>query len=149
MKKAKEDIGNLRIWISVDEATDPVGRSIANVVIGKFDGEVARSGHLVHVVELEKTDASTIVRAVQDALRILWEGALGTDDRVLFLVTDSDAYMLKAGKKLAVLYPKMIHTTCLAHGLHRVAETIGEEFPLVIKIVSAGKKIFLKAPKKS
>jgi hypothetical protein len=79
---------------------------------------------------------------------ILWEGALGTEDRVLFLVMDSVAYMLKAGKTLAVLYLKMIHTTCLAHGLYRVAETIREEFPLVNKIVSAGKKIFLKAPKR-
>jgi hypothetical protein len=40
LKKAKEDIGNSRIWISVDEATDPVGRNIANIVIGKLDREL-------------------------------------------------------------------------------------------------------------
>uniref|UniRef100_A0A8D8R275 DUF659 domain-containing protein n=1 Tax=Cacopsylla melanoneura TaxID=428564 RepID=A0A8D8R275_9HEMI len=40
----------------------------------------------------------------------------------------------------------MIHATCLAHGLHRVAEAVCEEHPLVNKPISVGKKIFLKAP---
>jgi hypothetical protein len=52
------------------------------------------------VVELEKTNAPTIVRAVQYAQRILWAGALGTEGRVFVLVTDIVAYMLKAGKTL-------------------------------------------------
>lgn len=32
--------------------------------------------------------------------------------------------MIKMGKDLKVLYPKLVHTTCLAHALHRVADCI-------------------------
>lgn len=81
-------------------------------------------------------------------LGILWQGAPDTSGRLLLMVTDSVAYMLSAGKTLKEIYPKLIHETCLAHGLHRVAETIREEHPLVNKLISLGKKIFLKAPKR-
>ena len=60
----------------------------------------------------------------------------------------TSAYMLSARKTLKDLYPKLIHTTCLAHGLHRVVETIREQNPEVNKLISVGKKIFLKAPKR-
>jgi len=66
----------------------------------------------------------------------------------MYFVTDSVAYMLCAGKTLKALYPKLIHATCLAHGLHRVAETIREEHPIVNKLISAGNKVFLIAPKR-
>lgn len=56
--------------------------------------------------------------------------------------------MLLAGKTLKELYPKLIHETCLAHGLHRVAEAVREEHPLVNKLISVGKKMFLKSPKR-
>ena len=47
-----------------------------------------------------------------------------------------------------MLYPKLLHSTCLSHGLHRVAEAIREEFPRVNKLIANGKKIFIKAPKR-
>jgi hypothetical protein len=40
----------------------------------------------------------------------------------------------------------MIHTTCLAHGLHREAETVRILNPEVDKIIASVKKIFIKAP---
>jgi hypothetical protein len=40
----------------------------------------------------------------------------------------------------------MVHITCLAHGLHRVAEEIRNMFPKVDKLISNVKKTFLKAP---
>ena len=43
---------------------------------------------------------------------------------VLLFLTDAVPYMVKAGKALQVFHPKMIHVTCLAHGLNRVAETV-------------------------
>jgi len=48
--------------------------------------------------------------------------------------------MLKSGKALIVLYPKMIHLTCLAHAIHRIAETVRDEFPLVDNLISETKK---------
>jgi len=36
--------------------------------------------------------------------------------------------MVKAGKTIGALYSKMVHVTCLAHGVHRVAEEIKGQF---------------------
>ncbi|KAL4084124.1 hypothetical protein QTP88_027959 [Uroleucon formosanum] len=41
---------------------------------------------------------------------------------------------------------KQIHLTCLAHGIHRVAENIREKFKKVDKLISRVKQVFLKAP---
>lgn len=148
LSEIREDIGESKIWISVDEATDPLGRNVANVVVGKLTGDEPGKGHLIYVTDLEKTNASAIVQTIQEALRILWLGAPNTGERLLLLVTDSVAYMLSAGKTLKDLYPKLIHATCFAHGLHRVAETVREEHPIVNKLISVGKKLFLKAPRR-
>ena len=61
-------------------------------------------------------------------------------------VSDAAPYMLKAGKAIKVFYPKMIHITCLAHGLHRVAEAIRAKYNNVNSLISNGKAAFLKAP---
>ena len=66
--------------------------------------------------------------------------------KVLVLVTDSAPYTLKAAKALQVFYSNLIHVTCLAHGLDRIAEKICELFPAVNDLVTNGKKLFLKAP---
>ncbi|XP_067007288.2 uncharacterized protein [Anabrus simplex] len=54
--------------------------------------------------------------------------------------------MIKAGKSLKLLYPKMLHVTCLAHTMHRVAEELHEKSSSVNSVVSSVKKIFVKAP---
>ena len=54
--------------------------------------------------------------------------------------------MKKAAKGLQLLFPKMLHITCLAHGIHRVCEEIRRLFPDVDLLISSMKKIFLKDP---
>jgi len=54
--------------------------------------------------------------------------------------------MIKAAKALQLLYPKMIHVTCLAHALHRAAEEVCGSNPEVDKLIANGKKIFIKSP---
>ncbi|CAI6372430.1 unnamed protein product [Macrosiphum euphorbiae] len=54
--------------------------------------------------------------------------------------------MVKAGSAIQTFFPKMLHVTCLAHALHRVAEQIRSDFPLVDKLISSVKKVFLKCP---
>ena len=68
------------------------------------------------------------------------------DHKFLLLVTDSAAYMLKAGEALTTFYTNMVHLTCLAHALHRVAEEIRLQYPDVNNITSSVKNVFLKAP---
>ncbi|KAJ4445649.1 hypothetical protein ANN_12332 [Periplaneta americana] len=60
--------------------------------------------------------------------------------------TDATLYMIAAVKLLEVFYPALLHITCLAHAMNRVAETIRLEYPQVNKLVSTIKKIFIKAP---
>ena len=64
----------------------------------------------------------------------------------MLFVTDAAPYIVKAGKAVQAFYPKMVHITCLAHGLHRVAEEIRANFSQVDSLVSEMKKIFIKAP---
>lgn len=71
---------------------------------------------------------------------MLWPNVV-KEEKILLLYTDAAAYMLKAGNSLNVFYPNLIHVTCLAHGLHRVTETVTDLFPKVNKFISA-----LKAP---
>lgn len=59
-------------------------------------------------------------------------------------LTDSAAYMICAMNGLKVLYPKMLHLTCLAHGLHRVAEFIRASFPDVNSLIANTKSVFVK-----
>nr|CAH7714811.1 unnamed protein product [Callosobruchus chinensis] len=68
------------------------------------------------------------------------------DVKICVFVSDAAPYMVKAGQALKVFYPKLLHITCLAHGLHRVAEEIRKKFVIVNKLISSTKKVFLKAP---
>lgn len=54
--------------------------------------------------------------------------------------------MKSAYDGIVVMYPKLIHVTCLAHGLNRVAEGIRTEFPLVNSWIASIKRIFVKSP---
>lgn len=47
---------------------------------------------------------------------------------------------------IQVFFPNMVHITCLAHGLHRICETIRAIFPGVDKLVAKTKAVFVKAP---
>lgn len=59
-------------------------------------------------------------------------------------VTDAAAYMIRAMSSLQTLFPKMLHLTCLAHGLHRVAEYIRSQFPDVNSLIANTKAVFIK-----
>ena len=47
---------------------------------------------------------------------------------------------------LKKLYPKQIHVTCVAHGLHRVCEKIRDVNPELDSFIANMKKVFIKAP---
>lgn len=81
---------------------------------------------------------------------MLWPGCKQDQIEAKFLlfITDGVQYMLKAGKNLKVIYTKLLHVTCLAHGVNRVAEQIRSLFPDVDKFVANMKTAFKKAPSK-
>ncbi|KDR23904.1 hypothetical protein L798_10250 [Zootermopsis nevadensis] len=69
--------------------------------------------------------------------QLLWKGDVKRDDILPFVI-------VKAAKGLKMLYPKMVHLTCHAHALHRVAEEIRHSYTEVDKF-SKVKKMFVKA----
>ena len=64
----------------------------------------------------------------------------GSEEKVLILLSDAAPYMIEAGKCLKVFYPKLIHFTCLAHRVNRVAEQVRLEFPSLNYFISNIKK---------
>ena len=73
--------------------------------------------------QLDATNSSTIACLVDEAMIVLWPTGKHPE-RVLLLLSDAAPYMVKAGENLIVFFPNMIHATCLAHPLHRVAKII-------------------------
>lgn len=64
------------------------------------------------------------------------------------MLTDSAAYMHKMASGMSALLPNCLHITCLAHGLHRIAETVRTLFKDVDLLIANAKKVFRKAPKR-
>ncbi|KAL3081156.1 hypothetical protein niasHS_012677 [Heterodera schachtii] len=142
------DLCDSFVWISVDETTDKMGRAVANLLIGKLDGQKWHNPHLISVKCLEKVDSAGIARFVNEGLDNFFSNGFDKN-RVLLLVTDAAAYMKKAGKQLKVFYTNLIHTLCLCHSLHRVAEKVRDEFKKVDKLIAKTKAVFVKAPQRS
>lgn len=145
--RIRSRVAEKKIWISIDETTDAMGRYMANVIIGTMEATQTdlSSVFLLTTEEMERANSSTVAQLFTNSLMLLWPHGIRHDDVLLF-VTDAAPYMKKAAKALKVLFPKMLHLTCLAHGLHRIAEEVRSLYPHVDKLVSNTKKVFLKSP---
>lgn len=141
----RQDLADERIWVSIDETTDSTGRFIANIIVGALRPDSSARPYLLSSDVLGHTNHHTIARFFSESLTLLWPTGV-KHDNVLLLVTDAAAYMIKAATGLKVLFPKMIHVTCVAHAMHRVAETIRAFYPEVDRLISNVKKVFNKAP---
>ncbi|CAH0562763.1 unnamed protein product [Brassicogethes aeneus] len=142
----KELIGSNYIWFTVDETTDVCGRYIANLIIGVLNEDVPTTGYLICSKELDATNNNTVSRFINEALINFYLPESVPSDKILLMLSDAAAYMVKTASNLKVFYGNLIHCTCLAHGLNRVAETIRQQFPLVNELIKNGKKVFIKAP---
>lgn len=147
LDRLREKVGDNSIWVSLDETTDVDERCVANFVFGILGPEEERdkSMYLLNLKVLDKVNHSTVAAFFTDSLGILWVDGIKYD-RVLLACTDAAPYMVKCMTGLEILFPKMIHVTCLAHGLHRVAELARAILPEVNVLISTVKKVFLKAP---
>lgn len=119
-------------------------RHIANFVFGVMnsDGERGKS-YLLNVENIERTNANTIATFFNDSLAELYPEGIQYA-KVLLVVTDAAGYIISAMKNLQVLYCKMIHITCFAHGFHRLAETVRSLHSNVDLLISSVKAVFVK-----
>jgi len=146
MSKIKEKVVGRKLWVSIDETTDSCGRKIANCVVGILSENMKEcNSYLINTSVLCSTNANTIAKFFDESINIFGLRILHKEDILLF-VTDAAPYMIKAANGLTILYPKLMHITCLAHALHRVSEEIRRHFPNVDSLIANCKKIFLKAP---
>jgi hypothetical protein len=130
-------VGDNKIWVLIDETTDVCGRYVANVVIGTLFADRSGNIFLLDSEVLDTVNLSSIAVLFDNAMKLLWKGDVKRDN-VLLSVTDAAPY---AAKGLKILYPKMVHLTCLAHALHRVAEEIRHSYTEVDKLISNVKKM--------
>lgn len=93
---------------------------------------------------LDKANHQTTCKLFDGSLFLLWPNGLRRDDIFLF-ITNAAPYMVKAARSLNAFFTNMIHLTCIAHGLHHIAEKIRKHFQKVNHLISNGKTIFLKA----
>ncbi|PSN38511.1 hypothetical protein C0J52_22137 [Blattella germanica] len=132
------------IWVSIDETTDVQGRHIGNVIVGVLKDNEASKPVLLTCEVLPKCNHHSIAKLFNDAMGLLWPDGV-KHSNVFLLVTDAAPYMCKAAAALQVLYPKMLHLTCLVHAFHRIAELVRSKFSNVDTLISNTKKVFLKA----
>ena len=92
----------------------------------------------------EATYSTTIARFFEDTIVIVAPEVIDRNDILLF-ITVAAPYIVKAVKTLNIVYPKMVHLTCLVHFLHRVCEEIRSLFPNIDLLISNAKKIFSKS----
>ncbi|XP_029679637.1 uncharacterized protein LOC115245458 [Formica exsecta] len=145
ISKIRQIIGNNYIYFIVDETTDSCGRYIAHLLIGSLCEDNVSKSYLISSKQLEKTNNLTITRFIQDGLSEFFLLEHVPSQKILLLLSDVAPYMIKAGQNLKIFYENLIHVSCLAHDLNRVAEEIRNQFPLINDLIKNVKKTFLKA----
>lgn len=145
INEIRKRVDNQFIYIMVNETTDPRGLYICSLIIGVLHPDIEPNPYLISCKVLSKINYETLSRFVNDSLTNFFNN-ISFQDKILLFVSDAAPYMVKAGGALKVFYPNMIHVTCVAHALNRVAEKVRDIFPNVNKLLNNGKKMFLKAP---
>lgn len=112
MNKIRNAITGKKIWVSIDETTDSLGRYIANVVIGTVETDGPGQTFLLNSEVLTKINHSTIAKFFDNSMHLMWTEEVHHDDILLFL-SDAAPYMMKSGKSIQVFYSKVIHVTCI------------------------------------
>lgn len=144
-KIIREYISVQKIWILIDKTIDVEGRFIANVIISTLKSKKSGKIFLLNTKELKKVNHSAVSKLFDKSFSILWLDGIQYDNVLLFL-SDAAPYMVKYSQTLNALYSKMIHVTCTAHGLHRVAEQVRSQYESVDQLICNIKKIFRKSP---
>ncbi len=131
----------------VDETQDALGDAMTVILAGVLDGEWNEKPFLLDIVDMESANNKTIQQAVIACLT----STLGSDfDFGLFrlFLTDGAAYCLKAGIGLKVIFPSLLHVTCLSHGLNRIADLVRIEYQLVDQFLAEVKRIYTKCSRR-
>ncbi|XP_067135862.1 uncharacterized protein [Centruroides vittatus] len=120
-EKIKDEINGHDVYFIVNETSDKVQRKVANVLLGKLNGEKAKS--MLIDVAFHSTVDIIIQECILNVSRKMWPNDLKYS-KLKLIVTDRAKYTMKAAseiKKNSLIFPNVHHVTCLAHALHNVA----------------------------
>lgn len=143
LKSVHSNIQNNKLWISLDETTDFLGRYVVHFLVKPLSENVSGRIYMLTCKTLDVVNGHSVSEFVIQCLKNLWGDQFDSKVQdVLILCTDSVAYMLLAGRILKNTFPNMKHFTCLAHALHRLSETIRLSFGDVDTLINNVKKYF-------
>ena len=96
-------------------------------------GEGYGKPSLIETAELPKTDKVMMTQFIDPSLAKIHGSEIPYElVRLLLLVTDAASNIIKTGEIMKTrMFPNLLHVTCLAHGLHRLADFIQFEHEVV------------------
>eukprot|EP00095_Tigriopus_kingsejongensis_P010695 snap_masked-scaffold1306_size49381-processed-gene-0.0 protein:Tk10695 transcript:snap_masked-scaffold1306_size49381-processed-gene-0.0-mRNA-1 annotation:"PREDICTED: uncharacterized protein LOC100902024" len=144
LQKIKAKFSGKDLCIQVDETTDRQGRSMTAILASPLDGQSLDQPFMSDCVGIITANKVTLQQAVIKSLSKLFGDKVDFNKLRVFL-TDGAPYCIKAGLGLKSLCPNMLHITCLAHGVKRVAELARVTYPKANRLISEVKKIFVKS----
>jgi hypothetical protein len=116
--RIKQEIHEKKVFLVTDES-DINGKKYFNTLIGTLDNPEKTYIVDCRVCEVS-VDQHYVVRLVDDVLKSL---NVEREDFAL-LLSDAARYMTAAGNTLKILYPLLLHVTCVAHLFHNCAEKV-------------------------
>ena len=145
MNQIRDYLYDNYIWLSIDECTSSDGRCVANVVIGTMKAHEENKVFLVNSIDMKgQVNNAMICQIVDETIKLIWKNNFDRK-KFLLLITDGAHYMKLAGVNLKAFYPNLVHVTCIAHLINRLAEFIKNNHKLTDILISETKKIFSKS----
>ena len=141
IEKIRNELDDDYLWVSTDETTDVKGRHVANVMIGPMNPQKPNKSYLIDRQVVPKCDNINIYLTVITAFSLLWPNQTKPNKILLFL-SDAASYMHVAANNLKKDFPKLIHLTCLCHGLNLVYKFLKNKHSGSFGLVKLGRQIF-------
>jgi hypothetical protein len=101
------------LWMKLQILEGDTSRTL---LVGRLSEGGPSKSYLTACKQLEKTNHVTILRFVNECLMNFFRPEVVPTEKILLKLSDAASYMIKAGHQFKLLYPNLIHSTCLAHG---------------------------------
>ncbi|QQP36324.1 Putative LOC100902024 [Caligus rogercresseyi] len=132
--KIKEQLKEKDIFVQADETTDSQGRVMTAIMAGTLNGITLERPFLIGLSDVTTINNQSLRLAVIRDLRKVLGSELANKKLRLFL-TDGASYSVS----------NLIHVTCIAHALNRVADLARTQFPKVNHLISEVENFFVKS----
>ena len=131
-------IANKLIFLIIDESAYKNNKYI-NILVDLLENP--NKTYLLNcIVVKDSVNATTIIHLIDDVIK---KNNIRRENFNL-LLSDAASYLILANRTLKILYPQMVHITCLSHLLHNCALKIRQEYKQIDKLISSIKMATVK-----